>query len=475
MSDQNILAGCITPHPPVIVPGVERRHMKAKQTVAAMEQLSAEIAALEPDTLVVISPHAPMFSDYLFLYDTSPLVGDLSAFGAPEVRLSMELDRPLLSRFLDRCTRMNVHAGGLTESQLRRFGISRGLDHGAFVPLYFLQKARPCPVLIMSSPAFPMPVLYEIGYQIHLAAADEGRRIVIVASGDQSHKANEESPYGCCKEGALYDQQLVTALNNSDRVAILSIDPQIRQKAAECGYRSIVMLCGAFKNQAIQSSVLSYEAPYGIGYCVAKMLPDPAGEKPKIDPLEEAMNKRRETVSRKMKTASAPVQIARETLENYLQRGRRPTLEDFKSLIDQEPWLLEKAGVFVTLYKDGELRGCIGTTASTTDCIAAEIIQNAISAAMRDPRFEPVTPEELPDLTISVDVLEKPVPISSIQELDPKKYGVIVRSGHRSGLLLPDLEGIDTVEEQLSIAKRKAGIQPDEPCRIERFCVRRYT
>ena len=91
MSDQNILAGCITPHPPVIVPGVERRHMKAKQTIAAMEQLSAEIAALEPDTLVVISPHAPMFSDYLFLYDTSPLVGDLSAFGAPEVRLSMEL------------------------------------------------------------------------------------------------------------------------------------------------------------------------------------------------------------------------------------------------------------------------------------------------------------------------------------------------------------------------------------------------
>ena len=135
----------------------------------------------------------------------------------------------------------------------------------------------------------------------------------------------------------------------------------------------------------------------------------------------------------------------------------------------------EQAGVFVSLKKFGELRGCIGTTGPTTDSVVEEIIQNAISAGTRDPRFEPVTAAELPDLTISVDVLGSPEPIDDTSELDPSRFGVIVQSGGRSGLLLPDLEGVDTALEQLAIARRKAGIRADEPCRLMRFQVTRYT
>jgi AmmeMemoRadiSam system protein A len=144
-------------------------------------------------------------------------------------------------------------------------------------------------------------------------------------------------------------------------------------------------------------------------------------------------------------------------------------------LIDREPWLRDRAGIFVSLKKQGELRGCIGTTAPTTPSIVDEIIQNAISAATRDPRFNPVTADELPDLTISVDVLGQPERVESKNDLDPSRYGVIVRKGMRSGLLLPDLDGVDTVDEQWAIVCRKAGISPDSVESIERFRVTRYT
>jgi len=133
-----------------------------------------------------------------------------------------------------------------------------------------------------------------------------------------------------------------------------------------------------------------------------------------------------------------------------------------------------RAGVFVCIKKHGELRGCIGTFQPSSECIGSETMMNAISAATKDPRFTPVVKEELGDLTYSVDVLSCPEKVSGLSDLDPKKYGIIVVSGFRRGLLLPDLEGVDTVEEQLKITKMKAGILPHEEVEIYRFEVMRY-
>jgi AmmeMemoRadiSam system protein A len=132
----------------------------------------------------------------------------------------------------------------------------------------------------------------------------------------------------------------------------------------------------------------------------------------------------------------------------------------------------DKAGVFVSIHKFGSLRGCIGTFLPTTDSIAEEIIQNAISASTKDPRFRPITKDELPYLEVNVDVLSKPVPTTK-EELDPKKYGVIVTQGYKRGLLLPDLDGVDTIDEQISIAKQKAGITTGE-IELQRFEVIRH-
>jgi len=133
-----------------------------------------------------------------------------------------------------------------------------------------------------------------------------------------------------------------------------------------------------------------------------------------------------------------------------------------------------RAGVFVSLKKKGELRGCIGTFAPTTESIAEEVIRNAIESATRDPRFPPVIKEEIPELEISIDVLTEPVKVASVKELDAKRFGVIVKSGMKRGLLLPDLEGVNTPEEQVAICRKKAWINDDEPVELYKFEVKRY-
>ena len=172
----------------------------------------------------------------------------------------------------------------------------------------------------------------------------------------------------------------------------------------------------------------------------------------------------------KAKKESAYVRLARETIENYIKNGKM--ISPPNDLPDD--MIKQKAGVFVSIKKIGNLRGCIGTFMPTQENIAQEIIKNAISAAVDDPRFPPITVSELNDLTISVDVLSAPEEISDISELNPEKYGVIVSSGYKKGLLLPDLEGVDTAEEQIDIAKRKAGIHPGEKIKLYRFEVKRY-
>lgn len=165
---------------------------------------------------------------------------------------------------------------------------------------------------------------------------------------------------------------------------------------------------------------------------------------------------------------SIHTEIARMALESKV-KGKRLELPR-----ELPPELKVPGAAFVSLKKKGRLRGCIGTIAPTKKTLAEEIAANAISAGLKDPRFPPVTPEEMDELEYSVDVLSEPEKVEDLSELDPKLYGVIVRCGNRSGLLLPDLEGVETVEEQLEIARQKAGIFPGEPVEVYRFEVKRY-
>ena len=162
------------------------------------------------------------------------------------------------------------------------------------------------------------------------------------------------------------------------------------------------------------------------------------------------------------------VELAKETVESYIREGKLPRLGELN------PEMKERAGVFVSLHKHGQLRGCIGTFEPDKDNVAEEIMANAISSSTRDPRFPPVTASELDELEYSVDILTKPEPVTDISQLDHKKYGVIVESGWKRGLLLPDLEGVESVEEQIAICRLKAAILANEPVKLYSFQVRRY-
>jgi AmmeMemoRadiSam system protein A len=163
------------------------------------------------------------------------------------------------------------------------------------------------------------------------------------------------------------------------------------------------------------------------------------------------------------------VKLAKETIETYVIKGQTIKPPEY---VDKK-YMQNKAGVFVSLKIDNHLRGCIGTFMPVTENIVEEVIRNAILAATGDPRFPPVREHELPNIRYSIDILSPPEKISDIRELDHKKYGIIVVSDYKKGLLLPDLEGVNSVEEQITIAKGKAGIMSDEEVEIFRFEVKR--
>jgi AmmeMemoRadiSam system protein A len=172
--------------------------------------------------------------------------------------------------------------------------------------------------------------------------------------------------------------------------------------------------------------------------------------------------------NKKEKNLHPVVKLARDTVENFIRHGNitRP-----ENLSDD---MKERAGVFVSIKKHGNLRGCIGTFEPTQDNIAEEIVYNAINSATQDPRFTRINTSELDDLEYSVDILTPPKPVTDISKLDPKKHGIIVQSGWQRGLLLPDLEGVDTLEQQIEICRMKAGIPHDVPVELFSFEVRIY-
>ncbi len=227
-------------------------------------------------------------------------------------------------------------------------------------------------------------------------------------------------------------------------------------------------MAGALDGKELSSNLLSYEGPFGVGYAVAefKVLGDDEGRR--FD--EIYVNSEMERIESLKLEEDEYVRLARQTLESYVIN--RKIIEKPDNLSSE--LIKTKAGVFVSLKLDGNLRGCIGTISPTAPSIADEIIRNAISAGIDDPRFPPISEEELSRLEYSVDVLGKAEKIQSKDGLNPERYGVIVTKGHRRGLLLPNLEGVDTAEEQVSIALRKAGISQSENYQLERFEVVRH-
>lgn len=440
-----IVNGYIMPHPPIIVPGVGKgREAEASNTIEAMKKASKDIAADKPKTIIISSPHAPAFRDYLYISDEEELHGDFSSFGDRLTGMSFSNNLELAKLIADKAGLAGINAGGLSSRIKQQHGISDAVDHGALVPLYFIsQEITGFKVVHISTPFMPFTELYELGKCIAEAVSELDEDVVYVASGDLSHRLTMDAPAGYNRLGREYDEFIVNKISTGDVDGLLNLDIELMEAAGECGTRSIIMMLGAMDGKELVNKVYSYEGPYGVGYLVAK-----------VDPPEESIH----------------VKLAKESLETYVKEKR---MIDIPEWVEEE-MLKSRAGVFVSLKIKGQLRGCIGTIGPTKGSVAEEIINNAISSGTMDPRFEAVVEEELHMLRYSVDVLSEPERIVSMEELDVKRYGVIVTSGYKRGLLLPNLEGVDNPADQVNIALRKAGIGDSEEFELERFEVIRF-
>ncbi|MFC1928541.1 AmmeMemoRadiSam system protein B [Chloroflexota bacterium] len=341
-----------------------------------------------------------------------------------EVEIDSELGKRILAA-----------SGYLQEDRL-----AHQYEHSIEVHLPFLQYFKSDIKLVPIILAYASGAIYkEIGKGIAKAIKDLNKGVVIIASSDMTHYEPQESVQ-------RKDAQAIEAMLDLNEDELLKRVQELN--ISMCGYAPAVSLISAAKELGATGAELVRYQTSG----------DTTGDYAAVVGYAGVV----------ITGISSLVKLAKEAVETYVKEGKTPQPKKVT------PEMKEKAGVFVSIHKFGELRGCIGTFEPTANNVAEETIANAISSATRDPRFPSITSNELKDLDYSVDVLTRPEPISSQDQLDPKKYGVIVEAGWRRGLLLPDLEGVDSVDYQIAICRQKAGITPSEPVKLYRFEVKRY-
>jgi MEMO1 family protein len=443
----------IAPHPPIMVPEVGRAAVaEVRASVEAMAEFTHRLVASGAETVVLISPHAPLEARAFVAYQEPMLYGDFGNFRAPDTAVEAALDEELLAAIARKAREYDYEVLGVRD---------RDLDHGTAVPLYFLlRNGWDGKVVALGYSFLSNEDHLRFGSCVKRAIEEVERPVGLVASGDLSHRLKPGAPAGFNPDAHLFDEEVVASLRASDPARIININPGLRKMAGECGYRSMLIALGATEEVEKTCEVLHYEAPFGVGYMVAQVSRRQAND---VD--EQAPGESSETERAQDEELTA---LARRAIEAYVCAGE--TLKAPATLLS------EPAACFVCIKTlEGTLRGCVGTVEPSRESLGEEIIANAISAATRDPRFSPVTPAELSYLCYSVDVLYEPEP-AIFDDLDPKIYGIIVEdtTGRRRGLLLPDIEGIETVEQQVEIAMRKARIAAGVPVKLSRFRVERF-
>jgi len=458
----------IAPHPPIMVPEVGREASKdVRGSIEAMAEFTRRILETGAETVVLISPHAPLDPRAFVAYPGPQLYGDFAKFRAPTAQINFELDQDLLHSLITAAADREYEVKRLDDAELE-------LDHGTAVPLYFLDRnGWHGQVVALGYSFLSNEDHLNFGGCIRHAADVAGKPVAIVASGDLSHRLKPDAPAGYNPQAHVFDEQVVASLRLNFPERIIAIDQDMRRTAGECGYRSMLVALGATRGLPEACDVLSYEAPFGVGYLVAQLT---NARTARVNSRSSGPSQTpKDSTEDPVETEDLPA-LARLAVETFVLTGREIPVPACVSGI-----LAARAACFVTLKTESsptrsrDLRGCIGTIEPIMETLAEELISNAIKAATRDPRFGPVSAQELPNLRYSVDVLSAPEP-ATFEELDPAIYGVIVEdeAGSARGLLLPDLAGVDTAAKQVEIAARKAEIPQGTPLKFLRFRVERY-
>ena len=464
-----ILSTYIVPHPPITVSEIGKgREKSVEDIITSYNDVAKQISDIQPDTIIVITPHSTIYADYFHISSGTSAYGNFTNFGAPNVSFNVNYDQELAETIGSVSVTSHIQAGCLGDA-------IEELDHGTMVPLYFINKFYTNYKLVrISISDYSTFTHYEFGKCINEACDKLNRKCILIASGDLSHYLSDDGPYEYHTEGAIYDSMITDTMKNASFMNILTFNNDFISNAGTCAHKPFAILAGAMDGKDIVSNFHAYNGSLGVGYAICSFSPVNASKinsKRQFD-IHFKKSIKIELDSRK-RNENPYVKLARLTVEQLVLNNRFLTFNDIAEFLEEE-MVNKTAGVFVSIKKNGEVRGCVGTTISTTSCIAHEIVTNAINASHNDPRFVPVSVDELPYLTYSVDILNEPEVISSLNELDVLKYGILVTSDNKRGLLLPNLDSVKTPEQQLEIALKKAGINKEENYIIEKFEVTRY-
>ncbi len=465
---KKLLKTYIVPHAPVLIPEVGRTENSfCRETVIAMQKIAQQIAELKPKRIVVVSPHGLVFSDAFSVYYRKKLKTNFDVFTLKNIDVEYKTDMPFIDKATVLSAKKDITLAKIDESLAEHFNASLELDRGVSVPLYFINQVYSDFELVpITYGLLPVSELYEFGMILRQCIETSDKSTVFLASGDLSHCLSTMGPYNYSPNGKKFDDMLMDTLSKNKVFQYLTYSSKEKDLAQTCAYQSLCVMYGLFEKSIYKSNILSYEAPFGVGYLVAA-LQELAGISPSI--ISSLRDFEEAKIVNVRKSEDDYIKLARDTIEYYVRNKRMPFLDRTKYDIK-----VQKAGCFVTIKAESGLRGCIGTVEAKKQDVFQEIISNAILSCSEDDRFEQVEDYELEDLYISVDILSELEPVTGISDLSPDKYGIVVSSGDKKGVLLPALEGINSAQQQIAIAIDKAGIKPGESYSVSRFTVERH-
>lgn len=483
---ENILRYYLMPHPPLIIPSIgEGGEFEIQRTIDACNCVGKEIQELKPETIVIVSPHGTKFSDAISISNGEKIRGNLKEFKDSQITIEKHIDRQFNQKLEEICKYDNIPVVLYDSNLLKKFHREYKLDYASIIPMYFIEKFyKNYKIVQITYNNLSDVQLYKFGMAIKQTAKSLDRSVVFIDSMNLSKILTDEEKYQDSNDEINldtdidtdidtddkinFDTELISNLENGDVKSIFNIDKSKINDAVENELKSILIMLGAMDLEKINTQVMSYETDYKSSYSVIKF-DNTKKDKSKLESIismkEEILNK-----ANKISSCQNPyVKLSRDSLNHYF------TTNHLMAVPHNIPCELKQnqSGVFVSLIKEGELRGCVGTTLPETDSIAQEIIRNTIQAATRDYRFSKITLEELNNIEISIDIISRPSQATK-EELNPKKYGILVTQGSKKGVVLPNSPGINTVNAQIKLACKRANININENYELEKFETNRY-
>lgn len=461
----SIISSYVLPHMQILIPEIAQgREKKLSETLTSYAEVSKRIAADNPETIVIISSHTDCYEEYFHISSGETGAGNFKEYGAEDVSFNVNYDLQMSHTIADICKEHMLSAGceGTEQPQL---------DHAAMVPLYYINKELKTDYKIIRVSISGLSLLshYELGKYIKEASEKLGRRTVVIASGDLSHRLSERGHLGYLKEGAIYDSMLCAAFKKSDFLTLFGFEEEIILNVAECILKSAVVMAGTLDGKNAVADFLSYESTFGVGLatCCFRILDqDENNENRQFDKILKA--KIHTALEEKDFPDDAFLKLARLAVETYVFDRHIITVDEAGDIIT-DALKAQQAGVFISLKINGKLRGCVGTYTASCDNLAEEIIANSIAACCNDLRFKPVEIEELDVLSYEVDVIGDFDHIQNLNQINVKKHGLFVSLGNKNGIIMPNVDGLKSPGQQLEICLKQAGLKTGEAYHMYRF------